>query len=329
MMQACEEVLIVIPCLNEERHIGGLLDWLEPVAMRIGANIVVIDGGSTDRTREIVSEVTARSSRIRLMHNPARIQSAGINLGVVSLGVGSRYIIRLDAHGKYPPDFCEALLAEAKDTGADSVVVSMCTEGVELIQRANAAIQNSRLGTGGSRHRHASGGEWVDHGHHALFKTSAFLAVGGYDESFSHNEDAELDHRLRKNGFRIWLSGRTQMIYYPRGTFSGLFRQYMAYGRGRAKNVLKHGTVPSVRQLAPLLVCPALLLALGSAIYWVAALPAVAWLSVCFMFGLWLAVSERKPDLALSAVSAVIMHFAWSFGFWRQLFASQTTRRAA
>jgi len=323
MTHGDSEILIVIPCLNEERHIGPLLEWVEPVADKIGARIVVVDGGSVDRTKQIVTDFSSRTSRVELMDNPARIQSAGINLAVVRHGLHSRYILRLDAHGKYPADFCEKLLAEAEDTQADSVVVSMATEGMELIQRANAAIQNSKLGTGGSKHRHGSGGEWVDHGHHALFRTQAFLAVGGYDESFSHNEDAELDHRLKMNGFRIWLSGQTHMVYYPRGTFSGLFKQYMAYGRGRAKNLLKHRTLPSVRQLAPLLVCPALLLALGSAIYWVAAVPAVAWLGVCFLFGFWLALSERQPQLVLSAVSAIVMHFAWSLGFWRQLFASQ------
>lgn len=328
-MTADPQILIVIPCLNEERHIGPLLEWIEPVAERHGARVVVVDGGSEDRTRPIVEAFMAGSGRVELMPNPARIQSAGINLAVVRYGLRSRFLIRLDAHGTYPADFCDVLLAEAEATGADSVVVSMNTEGVEPIQRANAAIQNSRLGTGGSKHRHGSGGEWVDHGHHALLRTSAFLAVGGYDESFSHNEDAELDHRLRLNGFRIWLTGRTHMVYHPRGTFVGLFKQYMAYGRGRAKNILKHHTLPSIRQLAPLLVCPALLLALGSMIYWVAAVPAVAWLSVCFLFGIWLAVSERQPGLILSAVSAVIMHFAWSLGFWRQLFAQQPAEPSA
>ncbi|RFC65758.1 MULTISPECIES: glycosyltransferase family 2 protein [Mesorhizobium] len=329
MTHSDADILIVIPCLNEERHIGALLGWVDPVAEKVGARILVVDGGSDDRSKQIVEDFMRGSERVALMDNPARIQSAGINLAVVRHGMNSRYMLRLDAHGKYPVDFCEKLLAEAEEKGADSVVVSMYTEGMERIQRANAAIQNSKLGTGGSKHRHGSGGEWVDHGHHALFRTRAFLAAGGYDENFSHNEDAELDHRLKLNGFRIWLSGRTHMIYYPRETFGGLFKQYMAYGRGRAKNLLKHRTLPSIRQLAPLLVCPALLLALGSAIYWVAAIPAVAWLGVCFLFGFWLAISERKPDLVLSAVSAIVMHFAWSLGFWRQLFASQSARPSA
>jgi hypothetical protein len=69
---------------------------------------------------------------------------------------------------------------------------------------------------------------------------AAFRAVGGYDESFSHNEDAELDFRLRQAGFRIWMTDKTVMTYYPRASVLPLFRQYLGYGRGRAKNILKH-----------------------------------------------------------------------------------------
>lgn len=60
-------------------------------------------------------------------------------------------------------------------------------------------------------------------------------AVGGDGEAFTHNEDAKLDYRLRRAGFRTWLTGKTMMTYYPRASVSGLFRQYLSYGRaGRA-----------------------------------------------------------------------------------------------
>ena len=61
-------------------------------------------------------------------------------------------------------------------------------------------------------------GHWTDHGHHALMRVAAFRAVGGYDESFSHNEDAELDYRLRAAGYRIWMTDKTFMVYYPRAS---------------------------------------------------------------------------------------------------------------
>ncbi|TGV62822.1 succinoglycan biosynthesis protein exoa, partial [Mesorhizobium sp. M00.F.Ca.ET.149.01.1.1] len=142
---------------------------------------------------------------------------------------------------------------------------------------------------------------------------------GGYDESFSHNEDAELDYRLRQAGYRIWMSGRTQMVYYPRSTLKSLYFQYLGYGRGRARNVLKHRMVPKVRQMIPLLVAPVVLLALFSFAHWLAAVPFLLWAAVCLGYGLATAIRQRNASIALAGVSAMVMHFGWSVGFWQQL----------
>ncbi len=327
--EALSPSLIVIPCLNEAAHIGALLDQLRPAARRLGARIVVADGGSTDGTLAIVEAVSAQDPQVILLHNPKRIQSAAMNLAVASYGAGAEYLIRIDAHGGYPADFCDRLVEEALTTGADSVVVSMLTSGSSAVQKAVAAAQNSKLGTGGSKHRHLSAGEWVDHGHHALIRISAFTAVGGYDESFSHNEDAELDYRLRQAGYKIWMSGKTQMVYYPRSSLKGLYFQYLGYGRGRAKNVLKHRMIPKVRQMIPLLVAPVVLLAAFSFIHWLAAVPLLVWASVCLGYGAVTAISQRNPNNVLTGISAMVMHFGWSVGFWLQLLGSRSQRGVA
>ncbi|CDX13167.1 Succinoglycan biosynthesis protein ExoA [Mesorhizobium sp. SOD10] len=327
--QAAPSILIAVPCLNEATHIGGLLDRLRPAAARLGGRIVVADGGSTDGTQAIVENVVAKDPRVILLANPKRLQSAAVNLAVATLGEGVDYLIRIDAHGGYPGDYCDRLVEEALATGADSVVVSMLTAGTGAVQKAVAAAQNSKLGTGGSKHRHMSEGEWVDHGHHALMRIAAFRHVGGYDESFSHNEDAELDYRLRQAGCRIWMSGRTQMVYYPRSTLKSLYFQYLGYGRGRARNVLKHRMVPKVRQMIPLLVAPVVLLALFSFVHWLAAVPFLLWAAVCLGYGLVTAIRQRNAGIALAGVSAMVMHFGWSVGFWQQLLTSRLQRKVA
>lgn len=321
--------IIVIPCLNEERHIGALLALLRPAAKRLSARIIVADGGSRDATRAIAAKAAAQDVNVLLLDNPKRIQSAAINLAVERFGDGVDYLIRIDAHGGYPDDFCYRLLQEARETGADSVVVSMLTKGAGMVQQAVAAAQNSKLGTGGSKHRHRSSGEWVDHGHHALMRVSVFRRLGGYDESFSHNEDAELDHRLRDAGYRIWMSGRTRMTYYPRNSLSSLYRQYLGYGRGRAKNVLKHRVIPKLRQMVPLMVVPAALLTVLSPLHWVFAIPFVQWAAICLGYGLFLGMRSGAPKRALAGVSAMVMHFAWSLGFWLQLLDAGTKGRTA
>ena len=314
-----ERCMVVVPCLNEAAHIGGLLAWLAGPARRLDMLVVVADGGSTDGTVRIVEEIAAREPRVVLLHNPLRLQAAAVNLAVAAHGDAFARFVRIDAHGGYPDDYCDRLIAEAHDTGADSVVVSMVTQGTGAFQRATATAQNSRLGNGGSPHRAGIRGHWVDHGHHALMGIAAFRAVGGYDESFSHNEDAELDFRLRAAGYRIWMTDKTFMTYFPRASVGSLFRQYLGYGRGRAKNVLKHKAVPRLRQMLPLMVLPVVAGALLAFVSLSALIPAGVWVAACLGYGVWLALAERDPYGPLAGVSAMVMHLAWSAGFWMQL----------
>lgn len=318
-------VLVVIPCLNEASHIEALISAMREQLSDLDVRIIIADGGSIDGTRDIVKRVSdASNGRIVLLDNPKKLQSAAVNLAVQRFGDACKYVIRIDAHGSYPANYCLQLLTEAEQKNADAVVVSMVTVGTNTISSAAAAVQNSRLGNGGSKHRTQSKGQWIDHGHHALMRISAFNAVGGYDELFSHNEDAELDYRLGAQGYRIWLTAKTNMTYYPRSSLSALFRQYLNYGKGRARNLLKHKVWPKARQSVPLLVFPAVaFVGLQPVLGIVSVLPAVIWISVCVGYGLALSIKTSQPKLILAGVSAIVMHFAWSLGFWLQLVSRQ------
>jgi len=317
-----KDVLIVIPCLNEEAHLAALL--INLLADSGAATIVVADGRSTDNSRLIVEELAAIHPRLHLLDNPARLQSAGVNLAVRCFGEGMRWLVRVDAHCGYPPQYAASLVRAAVAQGATSVVVPMITKGEGCFQRAAAAAQNSVLGNGGSSHRRLTTGRFIDHGHHALFDLALFSAVGGYDESFSHNEDAELDLRLMAAGGRIWLEPSLALTYWPRRAPGPLFRQYKGYGSGRARTLARHGTRMKLRQAAPLAVAPALALAaVGLLLVPLAplalllTLPALSWAGLCLGFGLLLGLRERSACVAGAGWAAIVMHSAWSFGFWR------------
>ncbi len=318
--------IIVIPCLNEEKHIEPLIGKLGQALDDLDARIVVADGGSTDRTREIVRDIAERDSRVLPLDNPKRLQSAAINLAMETFGDDCEYFIRIDAHGDYPADYCQTLVEEAGATGADSVVVAMRTMGFSAFQKATAVAQNSKLGNGGSKHREGAKGHWAEHGHHALMRVAAFRAVGGYDETFSHNEDAELDYRLHKAGYRIWLTDKTAMTYYPRSSIPTLFKQYLGYGRGRARNILKHRSMPSLRQMLPLAVVPIFIGAFLAILNWIAVIPVGLWAVACIAYGFWIALGEKNPYGPLAAISAMVMHFAWSMGFWMEVFSFRNRR---
>ena len=317
--------LIVIPCLNEASHLPGILDALCADPFARNARIVVADGGSVDQSSAIVRAYAQQNSRVVLLHNEKRIQSAAVNAAVRAYGDATPFFIRIDAHAGYLPNFLRALFEAQATSGADSVVVAMraVAHTQSCFQSANAAAQNSVLGAGGSAHRKSGARRWVDHGHHALFVTEKFRVAGFYDENFTHNEDAEFDIRLAATGGRILLAADIVIDYYPRTKARTLWRQYYMFGRGRAKTVRKHNQNLKLRQWAPILIAPVALAAHFAPIWPWAAFPLAAYLVLCLGFGALIGLRDKTLCAAFSGVAALIMHIAWSAGYWRAFLFSK------
>jgi len=175
------------------------------------------------------------------------------------------------------------------------------------------------LGSGGSAHRGGTKSMEVDHGHHAGFDMATFVRIGGYDPSFSHNEDGEYDQRLRAAGGRIWLDADIRVRYTPRATVPALAKQYFNYGKGRARNLIKHGGRPKLRQLIPqatLMLCVlGLLLAPFEPLTLIAPLTYVATLALVSVL---VAIRLRSPCGLLAGLASGTMHMSWAAGFFRQ-----------
>ena len=183
-------------------------------------------------------------------------------------------------------------------------------------QRAAAWVADARIGSGGAAHRGGRASGYVDHGHHAGFRLDWFRRVGGYDASFSHNEDAELDHRIALAGGRVWLDAGIRVAYSVRPTLAALARQYWTYGRGRARTVRKHRMRPRLRQMLPPLLVAALLLGLPLAPATpLALLPAAAYAAAVAMVSLVALVRMRSFCGLWAGPAMAAMHLAWGAGF--------------
>jgi succinoglycan biosynthesis protein ExoA len=117
-------VLAVIPCLNEVRHLAPLLKQM--LDDTVIDQLVVVDGGSTDGSRELVAAM-ADGKRLILLDNPDRIQSAGVNRAVSRFGYEHDWLLRIDAHCLYPDGYAARLLLSAQNNQASAVVVPMVT----------------------------------------------------------------------------------------------------------------------------------------------------------------------------------------------------------
>jgi succinoglycan biosynthesis protein ExoA len=311
-------VLVVIPTLNEAKGIEQVLSDLgQDLPSNAATTFVVADGGSTDSTAETVARIMHKCADLHLLPNPKRIQGAAVNQAVRRFGRGFDVLIRCDAHALYPPGFVRRLLDTLDRTGADSVVVPMDSVGESCLQKAVAWVSDTPVGSGGSAHRGGRRSGFVDHGHHAVFRMDRFRRAGGYDETFTHNEDAEFDCRQRELGARIYLDAEIRLAYRPRATFGGLWQQYFAYGRGRSRTVRRHPRSVRARQLA----VPAQLALTALALIGALWTPLFLWwpalyLALLSSTSMLLAMRHRSVCGLLSGPAAFVMHTAWALGFY-------------
>ncbi|MEM9499737.1 MAG: glycosyltransferase family 2 protein [Pseudomonadota bacterium] len=315
---APSDILVVLPALNEAAHIEECIRSLMRPGKWMGqCRIVIADGGSTDRTTNVVRSLATEFPNLHLIDNPGRFQSSGVNTAVRQMAEQRhRLLVRCDVHAIYPEGYVQALALEHARMRSASVVTAMDATGSPGFQQAAAWIVDTPLGSGGSAHRGGRKAQFVDHGHHAAFDLDWFRRIGGYDPTMSHNEDAEYDLRLRRCGGRIWLTDQTRVGYVMRPNLAALCRQYWNYGRGRAHTLSKHKTRPRLRQIIPVI---NVVLLLASGLLSVLTPLGFLWpsLYLCILFGTSLTAAIRLNNLqGLWAGPALgAMHLSWGMGF--------------
>lgn len=322
-----EYILAVVPTLNEEAHIEACIRSLMSSSEKLkDVVITVADGGSTDRTCEIVEQLKSEFPNLRLLHNPQKLQSAAINLAAKHHSSElTKVLVRCDAHSIYPENFIIDVAESLESTGADSLVIPMDAVGTSCFEKANAWIVDTPLGSGGAAHRGGVKSGYVDHGHHAGFRLDTFSATGGYDETFSHNEDAEYDERVRARGGRIYLDANIRIKYIPRGNLSSLSKQYYNYGKGRARNIDKHGQTMRVRQLIPVIVLIANLIGFVAALlFWPFIILPLGYVAILFLTSFWMVIKKKSLCGAWAGPALGAMHMPWAVGFLQQKIANKS-----
>jgi succinoglycan biosynthesis protein ExoA len=269
-------VTIAIPCLNEVAHIRSCLETVLAQDYRAGLlEIIVADGGSTDGTLAILRSMVDAHPDLRVIANPRRIQATGMN-EILRVARGD-VIVRMDVHCSYSSNYVRECVGVLERTGADCVGGAQRARPTTPFQEALCAALNSWLAVGGARYRSDMAEGFVDTVFLGAYRRRVFETVGLYDPGAATNEDAELNQRLLAAGGRIYLSRSIEVYYYPRESFRALARQYFRYGRGRARTLLKHKRLSTLRPALPFLAlaCFAMLLTIGTLrpiAFWAAAI---------------------------------------------------------
>lgn len=243
-------VTVAIPCLNEILHIEKCIS--DVLAQDYPADlleIIVADGGSTDGTRQRLTDLSSQHPRVRWIDNPKRLQSAGLN-EIIRQSVGD-IIVRLDAHCEYSPNYVSESVEVLRITGAWNVGGSQRARPQTPFQQSLCAALLSKLGVGGASYRRPDAEGFVDTVFNGSFRREVFEIAGLYDAAAVTNEDAELNQRILESGGKIYLSPRIVSYYFPRSNFRSLARQYFRYGQGRARTLLKRRKFPRISPAVP------------------------------------------------------------------------------
>jgi cellulose synthase/poly-beta-1,6-N-acetylglucosamine synthase-like glycosyltransferase len=311
-------VSLIMPIRNEAayitRSLGAVLAQDYPPTH---LEIWVVDGMSDDQTRALIQGLPG-AERVKLIDNPQRIQSAGMNLAIPQ--AAGEIIIRVDGHTLIAPDYVRQCVASLQSTGAHNVGGAMNPVGTSPMGRAIAAAGKSAFGVPTAFHV-SQQAQFTDTVYMGAWWKKNLLEVGLYDTRLPINEDYELNYRLRQAGGKIFFNPDIQSRYYGRQSLGALWRQYFRYGGGKTDVLRKHPTSLKLRHL----VAPGFVAFVALAWLPIWLWPAWGWvyLGVLWLYALSSAFfslkTARRFGWGLAWRLPVVflwMHLAWGLGFW-------------
>jgi glycosyltransferase involved in cell wall biosynthesis len=224
-------VSIVIPCRNEREHIEGCIrSVLRQECPPEGFEVIVADGMSDDGTREILARLVQEDSRLQVIDNPRRIVPTALNLAIRR--ARGAWIVRLDAHSEYPPDYLKLCIETGERTRADNVGGAFVTLSRKetFMGRIVQALTTHWFGVGNAGFRVGAEEGAADTVPYGCYRRRVFERMGWFDERLVRNQDYEFNRRLAKAGGRIWFNSRIKILYYNQADFTGLLRQAFITG---------------------------------------------------------------------------------------------------
>ena len=316
----CPFVSIVMPVRNEARFITRSLDAV--LAQNYPAErmeVIVADGLSNDGTQKIVQSFQAKHPQVKLINNPGKIVSTGLNLAIAQ--ARGDVIVRVDGHCTIADDYVRRCVDHLLNDDVDGVGGPLETIGETPLARVIANAMSSFFGVGGAAFRTTTDKTMLtDTVAFPAYKRSIIERAGPFDLELVRNQDDEYNYRLRKMGAKILLASDVHCRYFSRSSLSSLWRQYFQYGYWKVRVMQKHSAQMQLRQFVPPLFVGVCLIALlllplfPMALHFLGIVLgsyAIANLTASFL-------SLEKKDyrmLPLLPIVFATLHLAYGFGF--------------
>lgn len=314
-------ISIIIPCRNEEEFIAKCLNSIvNNDYSKENLEILVVDGMSKDRTRQIVDEYIKQYSFINLLDNPKMIAPSALNIGIEN--AKGEIIMRMDAHATYEKDYISKCVNYMKKYEADNVGGKMITiSGNDgLVSKAIVLVLSHRFGVGDSYFRIGTKEpKFVDTVPFGCYKKEVFEKIGLFNESLVRNQDIEFNLRLKKAGGKILLVPDIVSYYYARSNLKSLFMQnfgnglWVIYSNRFAKAPF------SWRHLIPFIFVLSLLGSLFLSIFWkpflyLFLIIILTYLTANVFFSLSISIKNGIKLFPFIVISFFVLHFSYGLG---------------
>lgn len=246
------KVTVIIPSKNEKEHIEECIDSI--IKQNYPSNmfeILIVDGMSTDGTREIISEKYLNIySNIHLLDNIKEITPVALNIGIRH-AIGDIIII-ISAHASMDQDFIfNSVKALEKHPEVDCVGGRIQSVNNSYISKAISLAMSCPFGVGNALFRYANQKRYVDTVAFGAYRRNVFDMIGLFDEQLVRGQDFELNYRIIKNNGKILMDPSIKSKYYTRTSLTKLWKQYFQYGFWKVYAIKKHKSVASIRHLVP------------------------------------------------------------------------------
>ena len=317
-------VSVIVPCYNEEKTIGLLLESLLKQTYPLDdMEVVIADGMSEDGTRREINafKQTHPELTIRVVDNIKRTIPAALNTAIAA--ARGKAIVRLDAHSIPNEEYVARSAAglEAGKGGNVGGVWEIIPGEDSWIAQAIAAAAAHPLGVGDAKYRYTDTAGEVDTVPFGAFTAALVEEIGGFDEQLLANEDYEFNTRIRKAGYKIWLDPQIRAKYFARATLTSLAKQYSRYGFWKVRMLRRYPETLRWRQaLPPLfaagLIAGGLLSIWLSPVRWLFIAAVVSYALTLLAVGIQTAICRRRISALIGVPLAICtMHLSWGGAF--------------
>ena len=308
-------ITVICPTYNESKFIEQIIRFFLN-AKPDDKELLIVDGGSGDGTREIIKEWQSKHNNIKLIDNPDKYVPFALNKAI-KMSSGDP-VIRLDAHTEFADDYFEKIIETFNITGADAVGGPMRAVGKSNFQKAVAYATGTVFGVGDSKiHLENYAGE-SDHVYLGAWKRRLFEKIGFFDERLLRNQDDEFHYRAKSMGKKIFMNPDIKSFYYPRDSIKKLVSQYYQYGLFKPLVLKKIKSEIKLRHLIPSVFC---IYIIGLPVSYFSVLYLLP-LLVYMLLNLYFSVGIDHK-LIISILSLIIypaIHISYGWGFITGLF---------